>query len=109
MVARLIFFFLLFTGRVHTALVANINYDVGSATVEWFEQGETKGKEIDISAIESLNPDLIILKPGERYIENPPALSQTSMNKLQRVCRDFPIYSFPVELFATSYLTLIIL
>lgn len=83
--------FLSISGRVHTALVANINYDIGSATVEWFEQGETKGKEIDITVIESLNPDLIILKPGERYIEDPPALNQRSMNKLQRVCLEFSI------------------
>lgn len=43
--------------------------------MEWFEQGETKGKEIDMAAIESLNPEVIILKPGE----------ELKLNKLQRV------------------------
>lgn len=52
-------------GRVHSAIVAAINNDQRSATVEWFEEGETKGKEIDMAAIESLNPDVTILKPGE--------------------------------------------
>lgn len=54
------FFFL---GRVHTAYVGGINFDLGSATVEWFEQGETKGKEIDLALIETLNPDIKIVKP----------------------------------------------
>ncbi|XP_066255232.1 kinesin-like protein Klp10A isoform X1 [Euwallacea similis] len=52
-------------GRVHSAIVAAINNDQRCATVEWFEEGETKGKEVDMAAIESLNPDVIILKPGE--------------------------------------------
>ncbi|XP_044256968.1 kinesin-like protein Klp10A isoform X1 [Tribolium madens] len=72
-------------GRVHSAIVAAVNFDLRSATVEWFEQGETKGKEVDMTAITSLNPDIIILKPGERYIQEPtiPQI-QTSGNKLQR-------------------------
>lgn len=61
-------------GRVHSAIVAAINNDQRCATVEWFEQGETKGKEIDMAAIESLNPEVIILKPGE----------EMKFNKLQR-------------------------
>lgn len=67
--------------------MAGINYDLKSATVEWFEQGETKGKEIDMACIESLNPDIVILKPGERYIHEPPTVNvtQQSLNKLQRV------------------------
>lgn len=75
----------LFLGRVHSAIVAAVNFDLRSATVEWFEQGETKGKEIDMTAIASLNPDIVILKPGERYIQEPSLLNQTSGNKLQRV------------------------
>lgn len=68
-------------GRVHTAFVAGINYDLKTATVEWFENGETKGKEVDMAAIESLNPDIVILNPNEQQHLIPP---QTQMNKLQR-------------------------
>jgi hypothetical protein len=75
---------LLFSGRVHSAIVSAVNFDLRSATVEWFEQGETKGKEIDMTAIASLNPDIVILKPGERYIQEPTHQTQTSGNKLQR-------------------------
>lgn len=64
-----------FVGRIHSAIVAAINNENRCATVEWFEQGETKGKEVDMTAIESLNPEVIILKPGE----------DPKFNKLQRV------------------------
>lgn len=69
-------------GRVHTAIVAGINYDQRSATVEWFEQGETKGKEIDMQAIESLNPEVLIRKECEDYIREPEILAPPA--KLQR-------------------------
>lgn len=44
--------------------MGSINYDIGSASVEWFEQGETKGKEIDLLLIEALNPDIRIARPS---------------------------------------------
>ncbi|EFA11416.2 kinesin-like protein Klp10A isoform X2 [Tribolium castaneum] len=73
-------------GRVHSAIVAAVNFDLRSATVEWFEQGETKGKEVDMTAITSLNPDIKIVKPGERYAQEPTTIpqTQTSGNILQR-------------------------
>ncbi|XP_076462729.1 kinesin-like protein KIF2A [Babylonia areolata] len=45
-------------GRIHSAVISGINQDTNSATVEWFEKGETKGKEIEAEAIFSLNPNL---------------------------------------------------
>ncbi|VEN53024.1 unnamed protein product, partial [Callosobruchus maculatus] len=69
-------------GRVHSAIVAAINNETRCATVEWYEQGETKGKEIDLHTIENLNPDIIILKPGEQY--NKTIQPPTEFNKLQR-------------------------
>nr|CAH7721854.1 unnamed protein product [Callosobruchus chinensis] len=72
-------------GRVHSAIVAAINNDTRCATVEWYEKGETKGKEIDLLTIESLNPDIIILKPGEQYsIREKTIAPPTEFNKLQR-------------------------
>lgn len=49
--------------------MGSINYDIGSASVEWFEQGETKGKEIDLLLIEALNPDIRIVRPTNHAIE----------------------------------------
>uniref|UniRef100_T1JBC4 Kinesin-like protein n=1 Tax=Strigamia maritima TaxID=126957 RepID=T1JBC4_STRMM len=45
-------------GRIHSAVISGVNKEMRSVTVEWFERGETKGKEIEIEAIFALNPDL---------------------------------------------------
>ncbi|KAF7233144.1 hypothetical protein EG68_11050, partial [Paragonimus skrjabini miyazakii] len=49
-------------GRVHSAIVSGINPNTKSVTVEWYEKGEAKGKEIELEAIFQLNPNL--RKPG---------------------------------------------
>ncbi|ELU10751.1 hypothetical protein CAPTEDRAFT_167419 [Capitella teleta] len=46
-------------GRIHSAVVSGINLESRSVTVEWFEKGETKGKEIDLDQAYSLNPELL--------------------------------------------------
>ena len=33
-------------GRIHSAVISGVNAEVQSVTVEWFEGGETKGKEV---------------------------------------------------------------
>lgn len=33
-------------GRVHSAVVSGVNWEQRTVTVEWFERGETKGKEV---------------------------------------------------------------
>nr|CAI5832186.1 unnamed protein product [Callosobruchus analis] len=72
-------------GRIHSAIVAAINNDTRCATVEWYEQGETKGKEIDLNTIGSLNPEIVIMKPGEHYnIGEKTVAPPTEFNKLQR-------------------------
>lgn len=45
-------------GRVHSATCSAINPATRTATVEWFEKGDTKGKEVDFDAVFALNPDL---------------------------------------------------
>ncbi|BFY99691.1 hypothetical protein BsWGS_02730 [Bradybaena similaris] len=45
-------------GRIHSAVISGINKDSKSVTVEWYEKGETKGKEIEMEAIITLNPHL---------------------------------------------------
>lgn len=46
-------------GRVHSAVVSKINESGKSITVEWYERGETKGKEVELDAILSLNPEIL--------------------------------------------------
>ncbi|CAH1772584.1 unnamed protein product [Owenia fusiformis] len=45
-------------GRIHSAVVSGVAKESKSVTVEWFEKGETKGKEIELEAVFSLNPEL---------------------------------------------------
>ena len=45
-------------GRIHQAKVTGIDPETSSVTVEWFEQGETKGKEVELEMIQILNPEL---------------------------------------------------
>lgn len=53
-------------------------------TVEWYERGETKGKEVEIDAILALNPELAV---GPRH--HTPHL-QPMPNKLARVSLNTP-------------------
>lgn len=46
-------------GRVHAAIVSGVNSKTRTVTVEWYEQTETKGKEIDIDEILALNTNLV--------------------------------------------------
>lgn len=45
-------------GRVHSAIISGINVEHRTVTVEWFEKGETKGKEVEMNSILALNPEL---------------------------------------------------
>ena len=45
-------------GRIHQAVITQINNETKSVTVEWQEKNEGKGKEVDLDAIVQLNPNL---------------------------------------------------
>ncbi|XP_060894004.1 kinesin-like protein KIF2A isoform X3 [Labrus mixtus] len=55
-------------GRIHQAMVTSLNEDNESVTVEWIENGDTKGKEIDLESIFALNPDVA---PDEEIAPSP--------------------------------------
>uniref|UniRef100_A0A1X7SRS6 Kinesin-like protein KIF2A-like N-terminal domain-containing protein n=1 Tax=Amphimedon queenslandica TaxID=400682 RepID=A0A1X7SRS6_AMPQE len=44
------------SGLVHDASVTGIDSLKGLVSVEWYESGETKGKEIDLDSLIQLNP-----------------------------------------------------
>ncbi|XP_068858085.1 kinesin-like protein KIF2A isoform X5 [Aphelocoma coerulescens] len=70
-------------GRIHQAMVTSLNEDNESVTVEWIENGDTKGKEIDLESIFSLNPDLAPdedIEPGPETL--PPPASSAKVNKI---------------------------
>ncbi|RMC04495.1 hypothetical protein DUI87_18940 [Hirundo rustica rustica] len=71
------------TGRIHQAMVTSLNEDNESVTVEWIENGDTKGKEIDLESIFSLNPDLAPDEDIEPSPETlPPPASSAKVNKI---------------------------
>ncbi|XP_075759931.1 kinesin-like protein KIF2A [Pelodiscus sinensis] len=45
-------------GRIHPALVTALHRDSSSVTVEWVEQGASKGKRVELQLAFSLNPHL---------------------------------------------------
>uniref|UniRef100_A0A8C5TF45 Kinesin-like protein n=1 Tax=Malurus cyaneus samueli TaxID=2593467 RepID=A0A8C5TF45_9PASS len=72
-----------FLGRIHQAMVTSLNEDNESVTVEWIENGDTKGKEIDLESIFSLNPDLgpdEDIEPSPETL--PPPASSAKVNKI---------------------------
>lgn len=52
-------------GRVHSAMVSRIHEASRSVTVEWYERGETKGKEVELDMLLELNkPELLGVGDG---------------------------------------------
>uniref|UniRef100_A0A8C7NZW2 Kinesin-like protein n=1 Tax=Oncorhynchus mykiss TaxID=8022 RepID=A0A8C7NZW2_ONCMY len=65
-------------GRIHQAMVTSLNEDNESVTVEWIENGDTKGKEIDLESIFALNPDVAPEEEVAQSPETPPPASSIS-------------------------------
>ncbi|GAB0089070.1 Kinesin-like protein [Sergentomyia squamirostris] len=62
--------------RIHSAMVSKVNPSARSVTVEWCEENETKGKEVELDTILSLNADILNAEPEADprcRIENAPA------------------------------------
>uniref|UniRef100_A0A8D3ADD5 Kinesin-like protein n=1 Tax=Scophthalmus maximus TaxID=52904 RepID=A0A8D3ADD5_SCOMX len=75
-------------------MVTSLNEDNESVTVEWIENGDTKGKEIDLESIFALNPDVA---PDEEIApspETPPPPTPTcvKVNKIAKVSSTVFIY-----------------
>ncbi|XP_053536365.1 kinesin-like protein KIF2A isoform X2 [Ictalurus punctatus] len=73
-------------GRIHQAMVTSLNEDNESVTVEWIENGDTKGKEIDLECIFSLNSDVAPEEEISLSPITPPPPTPTSMkvNKIPK-------------------------
>lgn len=73
----------LVSGRVHSAMVSKLNPAQRSVTVEWYERGETKGKEVELDMLLALNPELM---PNKQSFVAPPTTATAPVN-LQRVSK----------------------
>uniref|UniRef100_A0A8B9NLU9 Kinesin-like protein KIF2A-like N-terminal domain-containing protein n=1 Tax=Accipiter nisus TaxID=211598 RepID=A0A8B9NLU9_9AVES len=66
-------------------MLTSLNEDSESVTVEWFENGVVKGKEIDLEGIFSLNPDLAPDEDTEPSPEiPPPPIPAAKVNKIMK-------------------------
>ncbi|MEQ2269259.1 Kinesin-like protein kif2a [Xenotaenia resolanae] len=80
-------------GRIHQAMVTSLHDDNDSVTVEWIENGDTKGKEIDLESIFALNPDVA---PDEEIPQSPEApLPPSSITKTSKVAKTRRITAIP--------------
>ncbi|XP_026211809.1 kinesin-like protein KIF2A [Anabas testudineus] len=80
-------------GRIHQAMVTSLHEDNESVTVEWIENGDTKGKEIDLESIFALNPDVA---PDEEIPQSPETpLPPSSVAKTSKVPKTKRITAIP--------------
>lgn len=64
-------------------MVSKLNPAQRSVTVEWYERGETKGKEVELDMLLALNPELFQTKP--QFSAPPPPTAAPAPVNLQRV------------------------
>uniref|UniRef100_A0AAQ4RNI4 Kinesin-like protein n=1 Tax=Gasterosteus aculeatus aculeatus TaxID=481459 RepID=A0AAQ4RNI4_GASAC len=70
-------------GRIHQAMVTSLHEDNDSVTVEWIENGDTKGKEIDLESVFAMNPDVA---PDEEIPQSPePPLPPSNVAKTSKL------------------------
>jgi hypothetical protein len=65
-------------------MVSKLNPVQRSVTVEWYERGETKGKEVELDMLLALNPDLLHTN-RQSFVVPPPATTIQAPINLQRV------------------------
>ncbi|KAM6975623.1 kinesin-like protein KIF2A [Tautogolabrus adspersus] len=80
-------------GRIHQAMVTSLHEDNDSVTVEWIENGDTKGKEIDLESVFALNPDVV---PDEEIPQSPEApLPPSNVTKTSKLPKTKRITAIP--------------
>ncbi|CAD5217418.1 unnamed protein product [Bursaphelenchus xylophilus] len=77
-------------GRQHSAIIAGVRPDSRMIDVEWFENGETKGKAMELAQVLRFNPDLL----GEAKL--PDAQPKTTRRTMEP-SRPSPVVETPEE------------
>ncbi|KAM9283754.1 kinesin-like protein KIF2C [Morus bassanus] len=71
-------------GLIHKATVKTVNVGRCSVSVEWFEGGAIKGKEIEIDDVLTINPELSEELPAADVKENLPLQENVTVQKQKR-------------------------
>lgn len=74
-------------GRVHKAIVTKMDVDRLAVVVEWFEEEETKGKEISIDQIFELNPEMKAVSVEEIPPPRPTITNNNNTNNTNNVIK----------------------
>ena len=79
-------------GRIHQAVVTGLAPETSSVTVEWYEKGETKGKEVELEMIQLLNPELF-----NNIANNANGVGGAGSNGVKSPAEEAPPAASPVE------------
>ncbi|XP_074858858.1 kinesin-like protein KIF2C isoform X2 [Carettochelys insculpta] len=72
-------------GLIHSATIKTVNIERLSVSVEWSEGGSTKGKEIEIEDVLSINPEILEKTPSVSDLkENLPLQENVTVQKQKR-------------------------
>ncbi|XP_054068094.1 kinesin-like protein KIF2C [Rissa tridactyla] len=71
-------------GLIHKATVKTVDVERSSVSVEWYEDGTVKGKEIDIDDVILINPELTEELPAADVKENLPLQENVTVQKQKR-------------------------
>lgn len=63
-------------------MVSKINPQSRSVTVEWYERGETKGKEVELDMLLSLNPELFSDKQAFTPAQTPAVPAPVNLQRV---------------------------
>lgn len=66
-------------------MVSKVNMASRSVTVEWYERGETKGKEVELDMLLQLNPDIFNITEPEIIQQPPPQPTNLQRVSMRRV------------------------
>ncbi|KAI3422494.1 hypothetical protein GPALN_013000 [Globodera pallida] len=74
-------------GRVQSALITALYPDKNGAAVEWQENGETKGKDVDLGMLMRNNPDVFKGSPSSALAKNWPNIANVVNNEPSRTAK----------------------
>ncbi|XP_074454494.1 kinesin-like protein KIF2C isoform X2 [Larus michahellis] len=77
-------------GLIHKATVKTVDVERSSVSVEWYEDGTVKGKEIDIDDVILINPELTEELPAADVKENLPLQENVTVQKRRTTLSKIP-------------------
>lgn len=77
-------------GVIHSASITEIDWQAQSVTVEWSEQGDVKGKEVEFSALFQLNQHIMPSPANNQHDNHYPTQNQNNNHAFDRTSSKMP-------------------